>query len=749
MKEKFLFLVLVLFCGCFLGSSFGDEFSNFPKRRIERAVKVYQYQSGRYPKKSSYFLKQQTTGSISGTVYYEGELEGTIYIGAFEETYSETGLSFFATIPFPGPYTISGVLPGDYLVAAFMDVNGDGFFGENEPYGEYGIVSVGEGQDITGVDIYLYPVPPPPPAYNISCPYWYIEVNDAGYSDWMIQTYPGQESHENLSGEWAAAIYYDGIETPGHQTMWLTQWFSCPDFQTNSNFETVQSLQTWDDPDNPTEGNDTGYSIISNGKLEIKILYNMIKTETGVACGLRPGGEGDTQPIYSGPYVLEVTYEIKNITNETLNNVRFYQFLHAHPNDNYESENFGVYDPTFYNEGALPEYHYDITQYGLSIWNKPGSDITGFSSKEPPDFWGLGEFEGHGGEPETGLHINIYNNNLPNNFQIGPAQVAGAMGWLIGSLAPGQVYTKKVLLYNGYTIAGIPYKPPVIDFTGTPVEGEAPLYVYFEPKIIDGAVSEWYWDFGDGETSDERNPYHIYRNPGIYTVILTAIGPGGQDTKTKTDYIIVNPSSARIVWIPNTNGLHNSEVLIPIMINDATGVAGFQFSISFDPGVLEAIGADAGDLTSSWVISANTEIPGEIRIVGFNPNAEGLSGGSGSLCMIRFNVVGNSGWSTGLCFWESKLSDIGANEIPSNALCGAFAVTVELKKGDINGDEIIDISDVILCLRMAVGLTVEIKGQTYNPAYPDWLIEVADMNDDGVVDISDVILILRKAVGLD
>jgi len=43
---------------------------------------------------------------------------------------------------------------------------------------------------------------------------------------------------------------------------------------------------------------------------------------------------------------------------------------------------------------------------------------------------------------------------------------------------------------------------------------------------------------------------------------------------------------------------------------------------------------------------------------------------------------------------------------------------------------------VILCLRMAIGL---------DPVN----LEIADMNNDGRVDISDVILVLRKAIGLD
>jgi len=65
-----------------------------------------------------------------------------------------------------------------------------------------------------------------------------------------------------------------------------------------------------------------------------------------------------------------------------------------------------------------------------------------------------------------------------------------------------------------------------------------------------------------------------------------------------------------------------------------------------------------------------------------------------------------------------------------------WAKEKEAEKGDINGDGEIDISDVILCLRMAIGL---------DPVN----LNLADMNDDGTVDISDVILVLRKAIGLD
>ena len=57
-----------------------------------------------------------------------------------------------------------------------------------------------------------------------------------------------------------------------------------------------------------------------------------------------------------------------------------------------------------------------------------------------------------------------------------------------------------------------------------------------------GDVDTWQWDFGDGQTSTLQNPSHEYTSAGQYTVILTATGPAGSDTATKTGYIDVSPA---------------------------------------------------------------------------------------------------------------------------------------------------------------------------------------------------------------
>jgi len=96
--------------------------------------------------------------------------------------------------------------------------------------------------------------------------------------------------------------------------------------------------------------------------------------------------------------------------------------------------------------------------------------------------------------------------------------------------------------HNAVTISvpEIPYGEPTAGFTGTPTSGYVPLTVSFTDQSV-GVIDTWNWNFGDGESSTEQNPTHIYDVTGTYTVSLTVNGPYGTDTYTRTDYIEVIP----------------------------------------------------------------------------------------------------------------------------------------------------------------------------------------------------------------
>ena len=74
--------------------------------------------------------------------------------------------------------------------------------------------------------------------------------------------------------------------------------------------------------------------------------------------------------------------------------------------------------------------------------------------------------------------------------------------------------------------------------TSTVRTGAPPLEVQFV-DLSSGTPSGWQWDFGDGGTSVEQNPTHVYGSDGTYTVTLTVVNLTGADIETKTDYVTV------------------------------------------------------------------------------------------------------------------------------------------------------------------------------------------------------------------
>jgi hypothetical protein len=90
---------------------------------------------------------------------------------------------------------------------------------------------------------------------------------------------------------------------------------------------------------------------------------------------------------------------------------------------------------------------------------------------------------------------------------------------------------------------------PTADFTADPISGPIPLGVNYTDQST-GDITSWQWDFGDGSTSTEQDPSHTYTDSGIYTVSLTATGPGGSDTEIKTDFITVFEKQKAMPWIP-------------------------------------------------------------------------------------------------------------------------------------------------------------------------------------------------------
>jgi uncharacterized protein (TIGR02145 family) len=210
-----------------------------------------------------------------------------------------------------------------------------------------------------------------------------------------------------------------------------------------------------------------------------------------------------------------------------------------------------------YNLGGfeLPE---PINIFNETIWNMPeelimisGNNQTGEAGQELPE----------------SIRVQVVDNfgytykNIPVHFEI--TEGGGVISeedvmtdvdgyaettWTLGPEAGSNKLLAKVLKADGSHINGSPVEfsatatgfsnLPIAEFGADPTTGTEPLTVNFIDQSINNPTS-WHWDFGDGNTSNEQNPEHIYQDAGNYTVELTVSNEYGSDTETKTDYINV------------------------------------------------------------------------------------------------------------------------------------------------------------------------------------------------------------------
>lgn len=72
----------------------------------------------------------------------------------------------------------------------------------------------------------------------------------------------------------------------------------------------------------------------------------------------------------------------------------------------------------------------------------------------------------------------------------------------------------------------------VVDFEGVTSEATPTVWAFADRSAFaGGTISNWYWDFGDGQISFEQNPANTYQDTGTYTVCLTVTGQSGDGTQ--------------------------------------------------------------------------------------------------------------------------------------------------------------------------------------------------------------------------
>jgi hypothetical protein len=74
-------------------------------------------------------------------------------------------------------------------------------------------------------------------------------------------------------------------------------------------------------------------------------------------------------------------------------------------------------------------------------------------------------------------------------------------------------------------------KPVEADWKFSVIDMERRLVAFKDLSY--GNITSWKWDFGDGTTSNEKNPIHQYMEPGEWVVVLYVEGPDGKERRSK------------------------------------------------------------------------------------------------------------------------------------------------------------------------------------------------------------------------
>ena len=77
----------------------------------------------------------------------------------------------------------------------------------------------------------------------------------------------------------------------------------------------------------------------------------------------------------------------------------------------------------------------------------------------------------------------------------------------------------------------------------------------------DGTIEEYNWSFGDGETSKEKNPVHLYSEPGSYQVTLTVTDNEGKTDTYEKNIKIINPNIPPVIEVTSNITATTNELI--------------------------------------------------------------------------------------------------------------------------------------------------------------------------------------------
>ncbi len=177
-------------------------------------------------------------------------------------------------------------------------------------------------------------------------------------------------------------------------------------------------------------------------------------------------------------------------------------------------------------------------------------------------------------------------------------------------------------------------------------------------------------------------------------------------------------------------------VTVPVRLLKGAGLIDLNFNLEYDASVVQAAGnVVKGNLLDGGEFEANTAQAGVVQF-GLVPKTGGIGNTDGTLAHVAFKVVGQPGSRTVLRLVPRKGTLAGGAAANPATVHGEIQIVGDdgFVSGDVSGDDKTDMADVMMVLKISVGLL------PHNPR--------ADVDKDGQVTAADARLIREKVLGI-
>ncbi|MBR1444769.1 MAG: InlB B-repeat-containing protein, partial [Firmicutes bacterium] len=204
--------------------------------------------------------------------------------------------------------------------------------------------------------------------------------------------------------------------------------------------------------------------------------------------------------------------------------------------------------------------------------------------------------------------------------------------------------------------------------------------------------------YSAGGTYKENNSVTLYAVWKLDTTITEITTTSESSTETTTETVTENVNSVNLE-IADVNAISGKYVDIPVVLKNNAGISCFNISLGYDNSIMYPVSYTKGDKFSDMIsqIDSSTDMSLKNKVKFVWDSVTNVSGDE-ILFTVRFQIKPNVKqglYEIATIKSETMFTDENLSNIVYTELSGFVNVT-NIKKGDVNGDNMINGKDVVL-----------------------------------------------------